>query len=329
MSRCVAPLALLVAALGLLGASDSASSGRELTIAVIPKGTTHEFWKSIHAGALKAAGDSDNGTRILWKGPAREDARADQIKVVEDFVTRGVDGIVIAPLDDIALVRPLKEAVEEDIPVVIIDSGIRWDGYLSFVATDNYQGGVRAANELARQLDGSGRVVMLRYVVGSASTTRREEGFLETMKASWPGIEVVSSNQHGGATPEGCLKAAENLLTRFQEIDGAFAPCEPVSVAFMQSLKSTGRKSDVRLVGFDASEALVSGLASGAIDALVVQDPMAMGERGVAALEAHLAGRPVPRTIDTGCHVVTRENMKTPEIDRLLHPPLEKYLGGK
>ena len=154
MSRCVAPLALLVAALGLLGASDSASSGRELTIAVIPKGTTHEFWKSIHAGALKAAGDSDNGTRILWKGPAREDARADQIKVVEDFVTRGVDGIVIAPLDDIALVRPLKEAVEEDIPVVIIDSGIRWDGYLSFVATDNYQGGVRAANELARQLDG-------------------------------------------------------------------------------------------------------------------------------------------------------------------------------
>jgi ribose transport system substrate-binding protein len=309
----------------LLGGAPDASAGRELTIAVIPKGTTHEFWKSIHAGAVKAA--SKSGTRILWKGPAREDARADQIKVVEDFVTRRVDGIVIAPLDDIALVRPLKEAVEDGIPVVIIDSGIRWDGYLSFVATDNYQGGVLAANELARQLDGKGNVLMLRYVVGSSSTSKREQGFVETMKKSWPDIKVVSSNQYGGATPEGCLKAAENLLTKYEDIDGAFAPCEPISVAFMQALKSTSRKSEVKLVGFDASEALVAGLESRSIDALVVQDPMAMGDKGVEALLAHLEGRPVARTIDTGCHVVTRANMKTPDIDRLLHPPLKKYLG--
>ncbi|MCH2143897.1 MAG: substrate-binding domain-containing protein [Phycisphaerales bacterium] len=312
--------------LSMLGAGNGINADRDITIAVIPKGTTHEFWKSIHAGAIKAAGES--GVEILWKGPAREDARADQIKVVEDFVTRRVDGIVIAPLDDIALVRPLKEAVEEGIPVVVIDSGIRWDGYLSFVATDNYQGGVLAANELGRLLGGKGRVVMLRYVVGSASTTKREEGFIETMKKSWPDIRVISSNQYGGATPEGCLKAAENLLTKYGEIDGAFAPCEPVTVAFMQSLKSSSRKGDVKLVGFDASEALVSGLESGAVDALVVQDPMAMGDKGVEAVRSHLAGKQVPRTIDTGCHVVTRDNMKTPEIDRLLNPPLEKYLGG-
>ena len=312
--------------LSMLGAGNGINADRDITIAVIPKGTTHEFWKSIHAGAIKAAGES--GVEILWKGPAREDARADQIKVVEDFVTRRVDGIVIAPLDDIALVRPLKEAVEEGIPVVVIDSGIRWDGYLSFVATDNYQGGVLAANELGRLLGGKGRVVMLRYVVGSASTTKREEGFIETMKKSWPDIRVISSNQYGGATPEGCLKAAENLLTKYGDIDGAFAPCEPVTVAFMQSLKSSSRKGDVKLVGFDASEALVSGLESGAVDALVVQDPMAMGDKGVEAVRSHLAGKQVPRTIDTGCHVVTRDNMKTPEIDRLLNPPLEKYLGG-
>ena len=309
----------------LLGAAADAVSGRELTIAVIPKGTTHEFWKSIHAGAVKAAGES--GTTILWKGPAREDARADQIKVVEDFVTRRVDGIVIAPLDDIALVRPLKEAVEEGIPVVVIDSGIRWDGYLAFVSTDNHQGGVLAANELARQVGGKGNVLMLRYVVGSSSTSKREQGFVDTIKKSWPDISIVSSNQYGGATPEGCLKAAENLLTKFKDIDGAFAPCEPISVAFMQALKSTSRKSEVKLVGFDASEALVAGLESGGIDALVVQDPMAMGDKGVEALLAHLEGKPVARTIDTGCHVVTRANMKTPDIDRLLHPPLKKYLG--
>ena len=147
------PFALLLAlSLFTPMAAGSPPPDRESTIAVIPKGTTHEFWKSVHAGAVKAAGE--DGPRILWKGPAREDARADQIKVVEDFVTRRVAGIVIAPLDDIALVRPLKEAAEEGIPVVIIDSSIRWDGYLAFVATDNFQGGVLAANELGRQVGG-------------------------------------------------------------------------------------------------------------------------------------------------------------------------------
>lgn len=316
---------LLVLASMLLGATGSAAPDRELTIAVIPKGTTHEFWKSVHAGAIKAARTSS--AKVLWKGPTREDARTDQIRVVEDFTTRGVDGIVIAPLDDIALVRPLKEAVESGIPVVVIDSGIRWDGYVSFVATDNYQGGVLAANELGRLLDGKGRVAMLRYVVGSASTTKREAGFLETMKKSWPNIKVVSSNQFGGATPEGCLSAAENLLNKYSDLDGVFAPCEPVSVAFMQSLKADSRKSQVKLVGFDASESLVAGLESGSIDALVVQDPMAMGDKGLEAVVAHINGKTVPKTIDTGCHVVTKANMKTPEIDRLLHPPLAKYLG--
>jgi ribose transport system substrate-binding protein len=325
MTRIASIVLFTALILFMLGAAGEATTDRDVTIAVIPKGTTHEFWKSIHAGAVKASQGGD--TEILWKGPAREDARADQIKVVEDFVTRRVDGIVIAPLDDIALVRPLKEAVEEGIPVVVIDSGIRWDGYLSFVATDNYQGGVLAANELGRLLDGKGRVMMLRYVVGSASTMKREDGFLETMKKSWPGIKVISSNQYGGATPEGCLKAAENLLTKYKDVDGVFAPCEPVTVAFMQSLKSSARKDDIKLVGFDASEALVAGLVSGAVDGLVVQDPMAMGEKGVEAVLAHLAGKPVPKVIDTGCHVVTKENMAAPEIDRLLHPPLEKYLG--
>lgn len=309
----------------LLGMTNHANPERELTIAVIPKGTTHEFWKSIHAGAVKAA--RKDGTKIIWKGPAREDARVDQIKVVEDFITRGVDGIVIAPLDDIALVGPLKEAAGEGIPIVVIDSGIRWDGYVSFVATDNYQGGVLAANEMGRLLDGKGRVVVLRYVVGSASTSKRESGFLETIKKSWPGLTVVSSNQYGGATPEGCLAAAENLLNKYNDIDGVFAPCEPVSVAFMQSLKTASRKSNVKLVGFDASEVLVSGLKSGAIDALVVQDPMAMGEKGVDAVVAHIQGKKVKKFIDTGCHVVTKANMNDPEIHRLLNPPLEKYLG--
>ena len=294
------------------------------SIAVIPKGTSHEFWKSIHAGAVKASRDLD--VEIIWKGPAREDDRDDQIKVVEQFITRGVDGIVIAPLDDTALVRPLKAAVADGIPVVVIDSGLNWDGYVSFAATDNFHGGELAADELGKKLGGRGKVIMLRYVEGSASTSKREEGFIDRIQSSFPDIEILSDNQYGGATLEGCISASENLLDRFVEIDGIFAPCEPVTVAFMRTLDQSGRKAKTVLVGFDASEALVTGLKNGQVDGLVVQSPFAMGEQGVNLLVQTLNGEEIPKRVDTGCVVITAANMNEPSNKDLLDPPLAKYL---
>src|SRR6478609_11848065 len=88
-------------------------------IAVIPKGTTHEFWKSVHAGAQKAA--EELGVNIIWKGPLREDDREDQVKAVENFTNMRVKGIVLAPLDDTALVPAVTDAVSAGIPVVAFD----------------------------------------------------------------------------------------------------------------------------------------------------------------------------------------------------------------
>ncbi|MHC4325986.1 MAG: substrate-binding domain-containing protein, partial [Planctomycetota bacterium] len=135
-------------------------------IAVIPKGTTHVFWKSIHAGAVKAEQElkaAGLNVEVIWKGPLKEDDRESQIRVVEDFVTRGVTGIVLAPLDDAALRMPVKDAVNNGIPVVIIDSGLKSEDYTSFVATDNYIGGRKGGERLAQILDGKGKVIMLRY----------------------------------------------------------------------------------------------------------------------------------------------------------------------
>lgn len=327
-------LSTLLLSVGLVGCGEGggvdASSGTtsdapsRKVVAVVPKGTSHEFWKAVHAGAVKAGQDHD--LEIIWKGPAVEDDRAEQIKVVEQFTTRGVDGLVIAPLDDTALVRPLKEATDEGVSVAIIDSGVNWDGGVTFAATDNFQGGVLAAREMGRRLPDGGKVVVLRYVEGSASTTNREEGFLETIAEEFPSIEIISDNLHGGATLEGCVKSAENLLDRFQAFDGAFAPCEPVTVAFMRTLDEAGRKDGTVLVGFDASESLVAGLRNGKVDALVVQDPFAMGEKGVGALVDSWAGREVAKRLDTGCGVITTENMDSPESKRLLEPPLDTYL---
>lgn len=303
-------------------AKPAAAPAAKQTIAVIPKGTSHEFWRTVEAGALKA-GD-ELGVEIVWKGPAREDDRDEQIKVVEAFVMRKVNGIVIAPLDASALVRPLKAAKEAGIPVTIFDSGLDWDGYVSFVATDNVKGGSIAAEELGRVLGGKGKIVVMRYVEGSASTMQREQGFLDTIKTKFPNIEVLSSDQFGGATLESCLKTAENLLSRFPEFDGAFAPNEPAAAAFMKAIDAAKRKDKIKLVGFDASTALVNGLRDAKIDALVVQNPLRMGNLAVHAMVDSLAGKPVEKRIDTGCTLVTKATMDEPAMKAILSPELPK-----
>src|SRR5512136_1129019 len=193
--RRTAILAALVS-LGLVGSCGPrtekpapAKSGGRLEIAVIPKGTTHEFWKAIHMGALMAAEEA--GVDVIWKGPQKEDDRAQQITVVEDFVSRGVSGIVLAPLDERALLRPVQDAVREKIPVVVIDSGLEGSDYISYVATDNTKGGVLAARRLGELLGGKGRIFRIRYQEGSASTVQREAGFYDTITAEFPAIVLL------------------------------------------------------------------------------------------------------------------------------------------
>jgi ribose transport system substrate-binding protein len=320
---------LLAAALGISCGGSAPSSPDRLTIAVIPKGTSHVFWQSIHAGARRAG--TELGVDIVWRGPLREDERDSQIAEVENAVSRGVSGIVLAPLDEAALAAPVASATRSGIPVVIIDSGLKSDQYVSFVATDNEVGGRLGGEQLAQALGGKGKVVLLRYAEGSESTIRREEGFLTAMKAN-PGIQVVSHNQYGGADVEGAYKKGETLLSRFKNpdgaltIDGIFCPNESTTFAMMRVLQDNGWAGKVRFVGFDASDNLVKGLRDGHIDGLVLQDPMRMGYLGVKTIVSHIKGEKVERRIDTGVRVVTRESMDQPEMKELLAPDLSKWM---
>jgi ribose transport system substrate-binding protein len=320
------------AAGGATGPQTCTRDGAKLTgplkIAVIPKGTTHEFWKAIHAGALKAEVECKD-VSIEWKGPVKEDDRNEQINVVENFVTGGVNGIALAPLDNVALVRPVREAAAAGIGVVVMDSGVNADvckDYASFVATDNYVGGCKGAERLGEILGGKGKVIMMRYQEGSASTMQREQGFLDTMGKKFPNVQLLSTDQRGGATTESAMATAENLLNKFQEIDGIFTPNESTTFGMLLALQAAGREGDVKFVGFDSSEKLIQGLADKQIHGLVLQDPMNMGYLGVKTLVAYLRGEPVPTRVDTGCVVATPENMEEQRIKELLKPPVEKYL---
>src|SRR5437867_2491788 len=310
----------------------SLSSGANAyTIAVIPKGTTHEFWKSIHAGAVKAERElNEKGVKmeIIWKGPLKEDDRDQQIQVVENFMSRRVSGIVLAPLDSQALVQPVENSIKAEVPVVIIDSGLKSDQYVSFVATDNYKGGQLAGERLGQLLGGRGNVILLRYAVGSASTEAREAGFLDTLKAKFPDLKLLSADQYAGPTRETGYQASQNLLNRFgNEVNGIVCPCEPPTIAMAKALRDLGKAGGkVKMVGFDSGSQSVQDLKNGDVQGLVVENPILMGYLGVITMVKHLQGEKVQKRIDTGVVLATPENMEQPEVKELLYPPIAKYL---
>jgi ribose transport system substrate-binding protein len=320
-------LVLLAAGCGNQPMSDlSGEPGRAgYRIAVIPKGTTHVFWKSVHAGALQAAREltaAGTPVEIQWKGALLENDREGQINVVADFVAQGVDGIVLAPLDSTALVPSVENAQAAGIPTVIFDSGLADEtSTVSYVATDNYNGGVLAAREIGKRLGGKGDVILLRYNVGSESTEQREQGFLDTVKKEFPGIVMLSDDQYSGTTALAAQNKALELCNQFGDrLDGIFAVCEPDTMGVLGALEQEGLAGKVVFIGFDPSAHLVEALGEKKIHGLVLQDPVAMGYLGVKTLVDHLQGRPVERRINTGEVMATPENMDTPKIHTLLNP---------
>lgn len=309
-------LAFMLAVAGF--ASGIAASQPKLKLAVIPKGTTHIFWKSVEAGA-KAAGN-ELGVDIIWKGPLKENDRAQQISIVEQFVEEGVSGIVLAPLDNTALRRPVATAVGKKIPVVIFDSALKGEAgkdFVSFVATDNKKGGMLGGDRLAKLLNGKGNIVLLRYQVGSASTMEREQGFLDAIKKN-PGLKMLVENRYAGATAGEAKTAAMNIIDQIKMADGVFAPNESSTFGLLLALRQNNLAGKVKFVGFDTSPPLIEALQNGEIDALVAQDPTRMGYEAVKTLVAHIQGKPVPKYIDTGVQLITRDNLSSPEIKKLL-----------
>lgn len=326
--------AMLVSSCGRSGSSDTATSegaGQTdaLKIAVVPKGTTHDFWKSVHAGAMRAEHDLE-GVSVTFTGPEREDDRAQQVALIENLISSGYDAIVLAPLDDKALVAPVRLATQAGIPVVIIDSGLDAEvgkDFVSFVATDNEQGGRMGGQKMVELLGGKGKVLLLRYQEGSASTDLREKGFIEALSQA-EDIELVDPGRYAGATRATAQEAAENLLATYQDIDGVFCPNESSTYGMLLALRSRELAGKITFVGFDASEGLIDALTQHEIQALVVQNPIKMGELGVRAAVGYLRGDAPEQRIDTGVMLVTPENMNSPEAQDLIAPDFSSLLEG-
>lgn len=327
MKRFMKPVSNLFFLFGLLGTISGhaeADETQKFQIAVIPKGTAHIFWKTVHAGAAKAA--QELGVDITWIGAENEGDRKEEIDLVQNFISRGVNAIVLAPLDDKALVAPVEAATNKGIPVVIIDSALQSKAQISFVATDNLAGGKLGADRLGEVMGGKGKVILLRYAEGSASTRDREEGFLREIVLKFPGIQVVSSDQYAGVTKESALQVSQNLLNKFADVDGVFCPNESSAFGMLRALQTAGKAGKVKFVGFDTSKDLLDGLKNDAIQGLVSQDPFNMGYLGVKTAVEHLNGKKVRTRIATRLLMVTPENMDDPKVKEVTDPDVEKWL---
>jgi len=303
------------------GAAEAAGASK-LTVAIIPKGEIHSYWKSVHAGAQQAA--DELGVNIVWKAPLTQRDREQQIALVEQFQLQNINGIVLAPLDKTALVRSVKNAADRKIPVVIIDSPL--DGtvgadFVSLVAADNKKAGSAAGDKLAKLLNGKGKLVLLRYMAGSASTEQREQGFLDEIKKH-PDIQVISDNQEAGSTTDTAKDKSMQMLDTLRQADGIFCPNESSTLGMLQALRQAnllGKDKKVKFVGFDVTPPLVDAVKAGDIDALVAQNPHKMGYLGVKTCVDYIRGQKIDQNIDVGVELVTPENFNTPAIQNLLN----------
>jgi ribose transport system substrate-binding protein len=324
-----------VGVLGVLGGCDeeSASSGSgagpapadtSLTIAVIPKSTGGEFWETVRAGAQQAA--SELGVEMRWEGTLAETEIAEQNKIIENMTNLGVDGMVLAPLNARAMRKGVENTVAAGIPVVIFDSAVEGEAHTSFVATNNRKGGTLAAEEMGRllgELTGK-KLLVLRYIQGTASTEERSEGFIETARRG--GAQIAGDPYPADGTVAGAKKTAANTLESYVrdgrlELDGIFAANLYTTLGMLDALadlRKSGVRVDAKFVGFDTSPKLIEALQAEEVHALISQNPRKMGYLAVETMVKHLRGEKVEAAVDTGVEVVTSERLADPQIRKLV-----------
>ena len=293
--------------------TEQAPVQRKLSIAVVPKAVAFDFWRSVKAGA-DAAG-REEGVTITWRGPSDERDVAGQIATLEDFINARVDAIVMAACDSKALTPIVRKARAAKIPVITIDSGVD-DPSVPIVATDNIKGARIAADTLAKLIGGKGKVGLIPFVAGAATSTMREKGFKDGLK-SYPGVKLVSTLYSESDAAKG-MAVTENMLTSTPDLAGIFAANDPGAIGAARAIEQRRLAGKIKLVAFDAAQSEVDALKRGTIQALIVQNPFKMGHEGVKAAVKAIHGEKVPLYVDTGVTIVTKNNLNTPEVKSLL-----------
>jgi ribose transport system substrate-binding protein len=291
-------------------------------VGVVAMGRTHLFWQTIHAGAEAAA--REVGVEVVWNAPATEADFNGQIQIIDSMINRRLDAIALAPIDRRAMMGVVERAKKQGIPVIVFDSGLDGEDWVSWVATDNYAAGQIAAARLGEMLDGKGKVAIVAVQPGGASTIAREAGFEEKIRKDYPGIQIVDK-RFGMADFAKSMAITENMLTAHPDLAALFASNESSTVGAMQALKARGSKT--KLVGIDWSPNLLEELRGGLIDSLVIQNPFEIGYQAVVAAANVIQGKQVQKVNHLPPRLIRKDDLDKPDVLKLLNPDLKRYLG--
>jgi ribose transport system substrate-binding protein len=308
-----------------LSAPAMAQDPADMNITLIPGLTTDAFYITMNRGAQAAA--DTIGTNVEFQG-AEEFDPVLQTPVLDAVIARGPDAILIAPTDSTQMIEPLRRAHEAGIPVItvdtFIDDGQYQDGSgdgdfpISYIASDNIEGGRMAARFMANEIGGEGKVYVSNVRPGISTTDQREEGFKAEMAENYPDIEVLQTqyNENDASLAASQFNA---VLARNPDIAGVFGANLFSAVGAANGVEGAGVSDQVTVIAFDAPQSIVDNIKTGLVDAAIAQHPAEIGWYGVATAIAHLTGQSVPRAIGTGFTVIDAENVDDPEIQKFIY----------
>lgn len=300
------------------------SFAADVTIPIIVKDTTSFYWQIVLAGARQAG--KDLGVKVPELGAQSESDINGQISILENAVAGKPAAVVISPTEFKALGKPVDEAAKS-VPVVGIDSAADSKSFVSFLTTDNTQGGRIAADGLAAAIKGmigkeEGEIAIITSLPGVGSLDQRRQGFLEEVKSKYPGLKVVADKYADGQATTG-LNIMTDLITANPKLVGVFASNLIMAQGVGQAIAENKLGDKIKVIGFDNDDKTVGFLKSGVLAGLVVQDPYRMGYDGIKTALAASKKEKVEANVDTGANLVTKANMSDPKIDALLNPKVK------
>lgn len=314
-NKCFALGAVLALSV-LCSCSSNTPTSTQHSVALVAKSTQTEFWLSVFAGAEAAATEYNLKLSII--GPDTEEDYESQNQMVADAVQAGAEALVFSAIDYENNAAAIDAAAQAGLKIVAIDSNVASDAVSTYIGTDNYAAGQMAAQAALDRISGTLKVGIINYDISSANGQERERGAVDTFTQSSRAeiISVINTLAEAGHAQADTAA----LLKKYPQINVLLAFNEPTSVGAANAVESLGLSTDVFLVGFDSNVATVDGLQEGSVDALIVQNPYAMGYLGVESAYNLLSGHAsdMEPIVDTSTQIVDRRNLFSMDSQKAL-----------
>ncbi|NLD59964.1 MAG: ABC transporter substrate-binding protein [Clostridiales bacterium] len=301
-----------------LAAHAEAAQNGEQVIAVIPKSLLYDYWQYVRIGTQKAG--LDYGYTIDFQGTASDTDLEGQIKLVEDFIQRGVAAIVISPVDPDGMVPVLKQAQEEyGIPVVIMDGRLNADFPYSTVSTDDHAAGMFAGEKTMELLgEEGGKVAVISAVAGAVQEGGRAQGFIDAIVASGNANYQILGPFYGDGDRFKTYSIMQDVLTANPDLKAAFSCNEGSSAGALLGVQE--HEGELTFVAFDPNADMHDPIRQGVITAGVAQNPFLIGYTATQNVIKVLKGEQVEKKIAVPVTWITAENIDQPEIQNVLTP---------